>query len=142
MQILGISHLGIASKDPSRTKWFFRDVLQLPFVGDELVESQKTHTTMFDTSMTASSGKSRLEILENQEGEDGPIKGFILKRGGGIHHLALQVACIKTAISKMKEMKVEMIDNEPRPGAHNTQIAFVHPRATGGVLIELVEEHT
>ena len=62
------------------------------------------------------------------------------KKGGGIHHIALQVDNVEEAIARMLEFDVEMIDKTPRGGAHKTKIAFVHPRSTGGILVELVEE--
>lgn len=140
MNIIGISHIGIASKDPQKTKWFFQEVLALPFEGEELVKAQKTNTIMFGSANSNGQAHSRLEILENESGEDGPIKKFIEKKGAGIHHLALQVDDVEAAIARMKEHGVEMIDESPRGGAHDTQIAFVHPRSTGGVLVELVQE--
>lgn len=140
MQILGISHIGIAAKDPEKARWFFRDVLQLPFTGEELVAEQKTNTVMFGAASQSQKSQSRLEILENQVGEDGPIKNFLENKGSGIHHLALQVDDINAALVRMKEMEIQMIDEAPRGGAHGTRIAFIHPRATGGILIELVEE--
>ncbi|NRA65243.1 MAG: methylmalonyl-CoA epimerase [Pseudobacteriovorax sp.] len=141
MKVLGINHIGIAAKDPQRAQWFFREVLGLPFHGDELVKEQKTMTHMFAASTKgASFPDSRLEIVANHQDEDGPIKKFIETRGGGIHHIALAVDDVKEAISHIKRHDVVMIDEVPRAGAHNTQIAFVHPKSTGGVLIELVQE--
>ncbi|SMF66221.1 VOC family protein [Pseudobacteriovorax antillogorgiicola] len=140
MKILGISHIGIAAKDPGRAAWFFKEVLDLPWHGDELVKEQKTNTMMFGSANGAATSDSRLEILENEEGQDGPIKKYLEIRGGGIHHLALQVDDIELAIAKMKEHQIQMIDEVPRGGAHKTRIAFVHPRATGGILLELVQE--
>ena len=140
MNILGISHIGIAAKDPKKSAWFFKEVLGLPFEGEELVAPQKTNTIMFGSQTQSGGSQSRLEILENQEGEDGPIKKYLEKKGGGIHHIALQVDDVKSAIARMLEFEVEMIDQTPRDGAHKTKIAFVHPRSTGGILVELVEE--
>ena len=140
MKIHGISHIGIASKDPKKSAWFFREVLQLPFEGEELVAAQKTNTIMFGSASGVQDAVSRLEILENEGGQEGPIKKFIEKKGAGIHHLALQVDNVEEAIQRMKDHDVEMIDETPRGGAHKTRIAFVHPRSTGGILVELVQE--
>jgi methylmalonyl-CoA/ethylmalonyl-CoA epimerase len=140
MRILGINHLGLAPKDPVKAKWFFREILKLPFEGEELVVSQNTLTTMFDSSHGPTHTPGRLEILENDEGKDGPIKKYLEKKGGGIHHVALTVASVEEAIAAMLRQNIEMIDKAPRPGAHNTRIAFVHPGATGGILVEFVEE--
>lgn len=145
MKVLGINHIGLAAKDPVKARWFLEEVLGLPFEGEELVAEQKTNTLMFlaRQSMEAplvSTADSRLEILVNQKGQDGPIQRFIDSRGGGLHHLAITVDSIELALSRMQELKVKMIDEVPRQGAHNTRIAFVHPHATGGLLIELVEE--
>jgi len=145
MEIIGISHLGIATKNPQATKSFFQDVLCLPFLGEELVEAQKTNTYMFESSMqttSQSAASARLEVLENQLGEQGPIAKFVEAKGGGIHHLALQVKNIEAAIKHMLSHNIQMIDSTPRDGAHNSRIAFVHPKSTGGILIELVEEST
>lgn len=141
MKILGINHIGLAAKDPAKARWFLGEILGLPFAGEELVVEQKTNTVMYQaSSVPTESVESRLEILENQPGEDGPIKKFISNRGGGIHHIALSVEDIEQAIQHMKANGVEMIDEKPRRGAHQTRIAFVHPRSTGGILVEFVEE--
>lgn len=141
MQILGINHLGLAAKDPEKARHFLRDILRLPFVGDELVLEQKTQTIMFDAShRTEAISPSRLEILAPQAGtQDSPIQKFLDTKGGGIHHLALTVQNLDQALQELLEQGVELIDKTPRKGAHHTRIAFIHPKATGGILIELVE---
>ncbi len=139
MKILGINHLGIAAKDPVKARWFLQDILKLPFLGDELVKEQKTNTIMFESTAVKSANQARLEILANQEGEEGPIKKFLETKGGGIHHMALSVDNLEEALVELKAQGIELIDEKPRYGAHNSRIAFVHPRATGGILIELVQ---
>lgn len=144
-KILGINHLGLAAKDPAKCAWFLRDVLGLEHLGDELVASQKTMTNMYSAirpfDQQESAFSSRLEILAPQAGTtDGPISRYLDKKGGGIHHLALAVDKLRVVLAHLKEKNVRLIDDEPRPGAHNTLIAFVHPESTGGLLIELVEE--
>lgn len=145
-KILGINHLGLAAKDPAKCAWFLREALGLKDLGQELVESQKTMTQMFLASNVIKGGErgfpSRLEIVSPQDGTvDGPISKFIDKKGGGIHHVAIAVQGLQAALSRLKSKGVRLIDESPRLGAHNTSIAFVHPDATGGILIELVEEN-
>lgn len=138
-KILGINHVGIAPKDTDQADTFFRKFLALPFLGDELVKEQKTHTFMFSTDHNSASS-SRIELLANKGGEDGPIARFLEKKGGGIHHIALTVDHLEAAIRYLQDNQIALIDNEPRKGAHNTRIAFIHPKSTGGVLVELVQE--
>lgn len=140
IQIKGINHIGIAAKDPQKTKWFFKEILNLPFQGEELVKAQSTNTIMFDSSADSSIPEniSRLEILEAASSES-PIQSYLDKKGGGIHHIALTVENIEKSITYLKEKEIRLINETPNPGAHNTKIAFIHPKATGGILIELVE---
>jgi methylmalonyl-CoA/ethylmalonyl-CoA epimerase len=142
MKIVGINHLGLAAKDPVKARWFLAEILKLPFLGEELVKEQKTNTIMFESSALPASAGARLEIVANQEGEEGPIKKFIDAKGGGIHHMALSVDDLEAALIELKAKGIELIDEKPRYGAHNSRIAFIHPRATGGILIELVQAET
>ncbi|WP_141730955.1 VOC family protein [Oligoflexus tunisiensis] len=139
MKIVGINHLGLAAKDPVKARWFLAEILKLPFLGEELVKEQKTNTIMFESSVGPAAAGARLEIVANQEGEDGPIKKFVETKGGGIHHMALSVDNLDEALIELKVKGIELIDEKPRYGAHNSRIAFIHPRATGGILIELVQ---
>ena len=84
-------------------------------------------------------GSQRIELVQ-PAAEDSPVNGFLEKRGGGLHHLAWRVSNLDRAIAHLVDAGVRMIDEAPRPGAHGTRIAFVHPKATGGVLCELVED--
>ncbi len=143
-RILGISHIGIAPKDLGQAQAFFGQLLALEQVGDEDVTSQQTKTSMFASAHATSphaGADPRLELLAPMAGA-GPIAAFLEKRGSGIHHVALQVDSVDRALAYLLEKKTEMIDQSPRPGAHETRIVFVHPRATGGILVELVEEKT
>ena len=83
-------------------------------------------------------GESRIELLE-PTGPDSPIEKFMSKRGEGIHHIAVRVENIEEALERLKASGVRLIDSQPKRGAHNTRIAFVHPSSTHGVLLELVE---
>ncbi len=139
-KILGVNHLGLAAKDPVKCRWFLSEVLGLKHLGDELVASQKTMTSMFQAHVNPQA-QTRLEIVAPAEGStDGPISQFLAKKGAGIHHLAVTVDDIEAAIRQVTAKGVRMVDQVPRDGAHNTRIAFVHPESTGGILIELVQE--
>ena len=138
-KIHGINHIGLAPKDPAKAKWFFHEVLCLPHLGDEAVPSQKTNTTMYSSRNDDSQRAERLEIVE-PIAADGPIQKYLENRGGGIHHIALSVSKIEEVLAHLKSHGVQLLDDAPRAGAHNTRIAFVHPKSTGGLLVELVEE--
>lgn len=148
-RILGINHLGLAPKDSNKARTFFTNVLGLGFLGEELVKEQMTNTVMIDSVMIDSvmspvakipTGRPMLEILENEPGRDGPIAKFLAKKGSGIHHIALQVDNLDAALACMQANNIRMIDATPRPGSHNTKIAFIHPESTGGLLVELVQQ--
>jgi methylmalonyl-CoA/ethylmalonyl-CoA epimerase len=146
--VLGISHVGLAPSNLEQATSFFSSLLALPALGDEIVAAQQTATFMFgsqhssDSSVFSDSDMPRLELLAPAPEGQGPIAQFLAKKGSGIHHLALKVSGIEAAIAHLIANHVTMIDATPRPGAHHTRIAFVHPRSTGGLLVELVEEST
>lgn len=152
IRVLGINHVGLAPKDPVKARWFFTEALGLPALGDELVKDQKTMTVMIGSSSVQDGAPinasvnmfDRLEILAPELDEagvkQGPIAGFLEKKGSGIHHIALTVADLAAALAHLKSLNVRLIDNAPRNGAHQTRIAFVHPESTGGLLVELVQE--
>ena len=83
-------------------------------------------------------GETRIELLE-PTAEDSPIARFIRRRGEGIHHLCFRVSDLEAALERLKKAGVPLVDESPRPGAGGSRIAFVHPRGTGGVLVELTE---
>lgn len=142
MKITGINHIGLAPKDPQKAKDFLQNVLGLPFSGSELVLEQKTETFFYNSltnGIKEPSSLSRLEILENQEGQNGPIKSFIEKKGGGIHHIALSVDNVDEAFKELTAKNITLLSDSPRNGAHNTKVVFIHPKEAGGLLIELVE---
>ncbi len=132
MKILKIDHLGIAVNSIERGKKFWTDVLGLGFEGAETVEAQKVTTAFFPV------GESEVELLESTS-PDGPVAKFIEKRGQGFQHVAFRVENIDEALAELKEKGVQLIDKEPRIGAGGAKIAFLHPKATGGVLVELCE---
>lgn len=139
-KILGIDHLGLAPKDPQGTNSFFEQILQLQKIGEELVAEQKVNTIMFESASAKSESLPRLEVLDTMGDTEGPVAKFLSKKGSGIHHVALRVDNILNALAYLKSKNVQLIDEVPRDGSHQTKIAFIHPRATGGLLIELVEQ--
>lgn len=130
--ITKIAHLGIAVKDLEAAKSFYQDVLGLACAGEEVVPSQKVKTAFIPV------GEVNIELLESTD-PDGPIAKAIEKRGEGVHHVAYEVADIEAALAAMKAKGVRLVDEQPREGAHGAKIAFVHPKASLGVLVELCE---
>lgn len=127
-----INHLGIATKDIDDALKFWSDALGLENVHTEIVEDQKVRVAMLTI------GESRIELLEPTS-EDSPISKFLEKRGGGIHHIAIEVDDIEAALAKLKQKGMRLIDEAPRIGAEGCLVAFVHPASTNGVLLELVQ---
>ena len=132
MKILKIDHLGIAVNSIEEGKNFWTDALGLEFEGSETVEEQKVTTAFFPV------GESEVELLESTA-PDGPIAKFLEKMGQGIHHVAFRVDNIEAALAELKEKGVRLIDEKPRKGAGGAKIAFLHPKATNGILVELCE---
>ena len=130
MKILKIDHLGIAVNSIEESKNFWSDVLGLELEGTETVEEQKVTTGFFPV------GESEVELLESTA-PDGPVAKFIEKKGQGIQHIAFRVENIEEALAELKEKGVKLIDEKPRKGAGGAMIAFLHPKATNGVLVEL-----
>jgi len=131
MKTLKVDHIGIAVKDLNESAQFYKN-LGLEMQGDETVDSQKVTVGFLPC------GESELELLEATS-PDSPVAKFIEKNGEGIHHIALRVDDIEAAIEELKGKGVRLIDEVPRYGAGGGRIAFVHPKATKGVLLELVE---
>ncbi len=127
-----IDHLGIATKEIASSLKFWEDALGLENVHTEVVEDQKVRVAMLPL------GESRIELLEPTS-DDSPISKFLEKRGGGIHHIAVEVDDIKASLAKLKEKGMRLIDEEPRIGAEGCLVAFVHPSSANGVLLELVQ---
>lgn len=132
MKILKIDHLGIAVNSIEDGKDFWSGVLGLNFEGAETVAEQKVTTAFFPV------GESEVELLESTA-PDGPVAKYIEKRGQGIQHVAFRVENIDEALAELKEKGVKLIDQEPRLGAGGAKIAFLHPKATAGVLVELCQ---
>ncbi len=132
MKILKIDHLGIAVSTIDEKKSFWTDIMGLTLEGKETVEAQKVTTAFLPV------GESEVELLESTS-DDGPIAKYIEKRGQGIQHVAFRVENIEDALAELKEKGVLLIDQVPRKGAGGAKIAFLHPKATSGVLVELCE---
>lgn len=132
MKLLKIDHLGIAVNSIEEGKKFWSDVVGLDFEGTETVEAQKVTTAFFPV------GESEVELLESTA-PDGPVAKYIEKRGQGIQHVAFRVENIEEALAELKEKGIKLIDEKPRKGAGGAMIAFLHPKATNGVLVELCE---
>ena len=129
-----IDHIGIAVKSLEESLKFYENVLGIKAQGNEVIEEQKVRVAFLPI------GDTEIELLESTE-ENGPISKFIEKKGEGIQHIAYKVDDIDKAIEEMKSKGIRMIDEKPRYGAGGAKIAFLHPKSTFGVLIELCERN-
>jgi len=132
--VRGLHHIAIVVADLATARGFYEETLGLVAEGDvEHVPGQKVNV------LVLKAGVQRIELVE-PAGEDSPVTRFLEKRGGGVHHTAYRVDDLEQAIRTLTQRGVRMIDEAGRPGSHGTRIAFLHPKSTGGVLIELVED--
>jgi LAO/AO transport system kinase len=127
-----LDHVGIAVSDLDAALAFYRDALGLEVQAPEDVPSQRVRVHFIPA------GESALELLE-ATAADSPIAKYVAKRGPGLHHITLRVDDIEAALARLKARGVRLIDETPRPGAHGTRVAFVHPSSAHGVLVELVQ---
>ena len=127
-----INHIGIAVNNLEASIPFYRDTLGMTYEGDEVVAEQKVKVAFLAV------GESRIELLE-PTADDSPVAKFLAKNGEGVHHIAYEVADLDSALANLKRDGIRLIDETPRCGAHGTSIAFLHPKATGGVLTELCQ---
>lgn len=132
MKIECIDHIGIAVKNLALTSKFYTEILGLSVHGIEEVEEQKAKVAFLPIT------DSEIELLESTD-SDGTISRYIDKKGEGIHHIAFRVEDIEEALSELKTKNIRLIDEKPRIGAGNAKIAFIHPKETNGVLIELCQ---
>lgn len=133
MMVKKIDHLGIAVQDLASAIPIYRDALGLELEKMEEVPTEKVRTAFFVA------GDAHIELLESTD-PDGPIGRAIARRGEGIHHVAFEVADIRVAMARARAEGLQLLAEEPRPGAGGTLVAFIHPRDTRGVLIELVQK--
>ncbi len=130
MKVLKVDHIGIAVKSIDETKKLYQDILGLVHAGSETVAEQKVTTAFFPV------GDTEVELLESTA-PDGPIAKYLEKRGEGVQHVAFRVENIEEALAELKAKGVQLIDEKPRRGAGGAMIAFLHPKSTYGVLVEL-----
>ncbi len=130
MELTYIEHIGIAVKNLDESIKFYENVFGLKCYGVEEVIDQKVKTAFFQI------GETKIELLESTE-TDGPISKFIEKKGEGIHHIAFKTKDISSSLKELEEKNIRLIDEHPRKGAEGLNIAFLHPKAANGVLIEL-----
>lgn len=128
-----IDHISIAVEDLEEEIKRYRDILGLEWIGTETVEEQKVRVAFFKI------GDAHIELAA-PTAEDCPISKFLKKRGSGIHHIALETDDIRSELSKLEDKGIRLIDKKPRHGAHDSLIAFAHPKSFSGVLLELTEK--
>jgi methylmalonyl-CoA/ethylmalonyl-CoA epimerase len=132
MKVLKVDHIGIAVNSIEECKKLYSEVLGLEHLGNETVTEQKVTTAFFPC------GETEVELLESTA-PDGPIGKFIEAKGQGVQHIAFRVENIVEALAELKAKGIRLIDEVPRKGAGGAKIAFLHPKSTFGVLVELSE---
>ena len=132
MKVICIDHIGVAVNEIARAGKFYTDVLGLPIKGIEHVSEQKVNVAFIPVTDT------ELELLESTE-PDGPVAKYIENRGQGVQHIAFRVEDLAEALKELKAKGIRLIDEKPRAGAGKAKIAFIHPKETNGVLVELCE---
>ncbi len=134
MAILGVDQVSVAVADLDDASRVYEHLLGLPASHDETVEEQGVTTRFFPVADTMTVVEALLPT-----GPDTPVGKFLAKRGPGVHHIAFRVDDLEAELARLKDLGVRLIDEEPRLGAEGKRIAFLHPKETGGVLIELCE---
>jgi methylmalonyl-CoA/ethylmalonyl-CoA epimerase len=133
MKVLKVDHIGVAVKSIDATKQLYSGLFGLTHTGNEIVAEQKVTTAFFPI------GDTEIELLESTSPE-GPIAKYLEKKGEGIQHIAFRVENLEEALAELKAKGIQLIDEKPRRGAGGAKIAFLHPKSTFGVLIELCEK--
>jgi methylmalonyl-CoA/ethylmalonyl-CoA epimerase len=131
---VGVEHVGIAIKDLDEAVRLYRDVLGFKLEGIRVLTERKLRIALFSAG-----GETRIELLEPLD-KDSTIAKFLETRGEGIHHFAVQTDNIESELANLKKSGIALIDEKPRAGAEGKRVAFVHPKSTKGVLLELVEK--
>ena len=134
MKILGIEHIGIAVKDLDTNAPFWKHVLKISHKGTETVAQEGVTTDIYDT------GSGKVELLESTV-SGSVIEKFLENRGEGIHHVCFEVDNINKAIIELKELNIDVISDRPTVGAEGYKVVFIHPKSTGGVLVELAQKN-
>jgi methylmalonyl-CoA epimerase len=132
MKVKHIDHIGIAVKGLDQASAFYKDILGLEVKAIETVTEQKVNVAFIPIT------DSEVELLESTEA-DGPVAKFIEARGEGVQHIAFRVENIEEALAELKAKGIRLIDQSPRKGAGGARIAFIHPKETNGVLVEICE---
>ena len=131
--MLKVEHIGIAIKDMQASVPLFEKLLNTPCYKTEMVESEKVNTAFFRQ------GETKIELLESIT-PDGVIAKFIERKGEGIHHIAFDVADIRQEMKRLQAEGFTLLNEEPKKGADNKWVCFLHPRGTNGVLVELCQD--
>ena len=134
MKILGIEHIGIAVKDLDTNAPFWKHVLKISHKGTETVAQEGITTDIYDT------GSGKVELLKSTV-SGSVIEKFLENRGEGIHHVCFEVDDINKAIIELKELYIDVISDRPTVGAEGYKVVFIHPKSTGGVLVELAQKN-
>ncbi|MEC8983860.1 MAG: methylmalonyl-CoA epimerase [Candidatus Neomarinimicrobiota bacterium] len=134
MKILGIEHIGIAVKDLDTNAPFWKHVLKISHKGTETVAQEGVTTDIYDT------GRGKVELLKSTV-SGSVIEKFLENRGEGIHHVCFEVDNINKAILELKELNIGVISDRPTVGAEGYKVVFIHPKSTGGVLVELAQKN-
>ncbi len=127
-----LDHIGIAVEDLEKARRIYGELLGLEVSEPELLPERKLRICMVNLGV----GDACIELLEPTE-PDTPVDRFLKKRGPGVHHICYRVDDVAAKLAELKSAGVKLVDEQPRPGAHNTLVAFIHPSSTGGVLTEL-----
>lgn len=128
-----VDHIGIAVKCIDKSSQYYIETLGLKLLAIEEVVSQNVRVAFIDA------GNIKIELLEPLS-EEGPIANFLKKRGEGVHHIAFGVTDIRTRMAELEEKGVQLLQDEPKPGAGGAEVAFLHPKSSYGVLYELCEK--
>lgn len=130
--IIGLDHIAVAVPDLEKAIKRFAEDFGIEFAGSESVLDAKTTTAFFPISGT------QIELVHPLNGE-GPVAKYLEKKGGGLHHICFKTDDVVGDMQRLSEKGYEFLSDEPKPGAHNTRVAFIHPKCTDGVLIELAQ---
>jgi methylmalonyl-CoA/ethylmalonyl-CoA epimerase len=133
MKIKGIEHIGIAVESLAKDSPFWKHILNLEQKGTEIVTSEGVITDIYET------GRGKIELLE-AIGKDSTIARYLEKRGAGVHHICFEVEDIQLSIEELIDKGIEVIYKEPKIGAEGFLVTFIHPKSTGGVLVELAQQ--
>jgi len=133
MKILCVDHIGIAVKNADDVIRFYSEILGLEVAGSETVQEQKVKTVFLPVG-----NEAEIELLESTD-VNGPVAKFIERNGEGIQHIALRVDDIEAILAELRKKGIRLIDETPRYGAGGAKIAFIHPKSTNGVLLELCQ---